>query len=260
MERNYSDLDNVFINFVNENARINENARTKRMENQEYYDRAWNSSSKDTTSVHEYGHSKKKKKNSEFKRAIVTLLVVTNVLTAGIATIATKVVTNSNNVVINISKDEKQGIKKEIKYYEDLMGLNGDKSNKIIETYGNNPDTGEKYVNFNYANLTRHIIEAAKKSETDMRCAILAATNVINAPYREEVFNKVFGYIAKNNPTFEYSDLLKDGFKGYLKELGYDNVNDDMIKMIEDYQKDETNNIIDMEAILKSVDGRGIRK
>lgn len=254
MERNDSDLDDVFINFVNENA------RTKRMENQEYYDRAWNSSSKDTTSVHEYGHSKRKKRNSEFKRAIVTLLVVTNVLTAGIATIATKVVTNSNNVVINISKDEKQSIKKEIKYYEDLMGLNGDKSNKIIETYGNNPDTGEKYVNFNYANLTRHIIEAAKKSETDMRCAILAATNVINAPYREEVFNKVFGYIAKNNPTFEYSDLLKDGFKGYLKELGYDNVNDDMIKMIEDYQKDETNNIIDMEAILKSVDGRGIRK
>ena len=42
MERNDSDLDNVFINFVNENA------RTKRMENQEYYDRAWNSSSKDT--------------------------------------------------------------------------------------------------------------------------------------------------------------------------------------------------------------------
>lgn len=254
MERNDSDLDDVFINLVNENA------RTKRMENQEYYDRAWNSSSKDTTSVHEYGHSKRKKRNSEFKRAIVTLLVVTNVLTAGIATIATKVATNSNNVVINISKDEKQGIKKEIKYYEDLMGLDGDKSNKIIETYGNNPDTGEKYVNFNYANLTRHITEAAKKSETDMRCAILAATNVINAPYREEVFNKVFGYIAKNNPTFEYSDLLKDGFKGYLKELGYDNVNDDMIKMIEDYQKDETNNIIDMEAILKSVDGRGIRK
>lgn len=254
MERNDSDFDDVFINFVNENA------RTKRMENQEYYDRAWNSSSKDTTSVHEYGHSKRKKRNSEFKRAIVTLLVVTNVLTAGIATIATKVATNSNNVVINISKDEKQGIKKEIKYYEDLMGLDGDKSNKIIETYGNNPDTGEKYVNFNYANLTRHITEAAKKSETDMRCAILAATNVINAPYREEVFNKVFGYIAKNNPTFEYSDLLKDGFKGYLKELGYDNGNDDMIKMIEDYQKDETNNIIDMEAILKSVDGRGIRK
>lgn len=254
MERNDSDLDNVFINFVNENA------RTKRMENQEYYDRAWNSSSKDTTVTHEYGHNKKKKRSSEFKRAIVTLLVVTNVLSAGIATIATKVVTNSNNVVINISKDEKLGIKKEIKYYEDLMGLDGDKSNKIIETYGNNPDTGEKYVNFNYANLTRHITEAAKKSETDMRCAILAATNVINAPYREEVFNKVFGYIAKNNPTFEYSDLLKDGFKGYLKELGYDNVNDDMIKMIEDYQKDETNNIIDMEAILKSVDGRGIRK
>ena len=235
MERNDSDLDNVFINFVNENA------RTKRMENQEYYDRAWNSSSKDTTSVHEYGHSKKKKKNSEFKRAIVTLLVVTNVLTAGIATIATKVVTNSNNVVIDVSKDTKMDIKKEIKY-------------------GNNPDAEEKYVNFNYANLTRHITEAAKKSETDMRCAILAATNVINAPYREEVFNKVFGYIAKNNPTFEYSDLLKDGFKGYLKELGYDIANDDMVKMIEDYQKDETDNIIDMAAILKSVDGRGIRK
>lgn len=254
MERNDSDLDNVFINFVNENA------RTKRMENQEYYDRAWNSSSKDTTVTYEYGHNKKKKRNSEFKRAIVTLLVVTNVLSAGIATVVNKVATNSNNVVINIAKDEKQSIKKEIKYYEDLMGLDGDKSNKIIETYGNNPDTGEKYVNFNYANLTRHITEAAKKSEADMRCAILAATNVINAPYREEVFNKVFGYIAKNNPTFEYSDLLKDGFKGYLKELGYDNVNDDMIKMIEDYQKDETNNIIDMEAILKSVDGRGIRK
>ena len=43
-----------------------------------------------------------------------------------------------------------------------------------------------------------------------------------------------FGYIAKNNPTFEYSDLLKDGFKGYLKELGYDIANDDMVKMIED--------------------------
>ena len=229
MERNDSDLDNVFINFVNENA------RTKRMENQEYYDRAWNSSSKDTTSVHEYGHSKKKKKNSEFKRAIVTLLVVTNVLTAGIATIATKVVTNSNNVVIDVSKDTKMDIKKEIKYYEDLMGLNGDEANKIIETYGNNPDAEEKYVN-------------------------LAATNIVNAPYRKEVFDKAFSYIVKNDPTFEYSDLLKDGFKGYLKELGYDITNDDMVKMIEDYQKDETDNIIDMAAILKSVDGRGIRK
>lgn len=254
MERNGSDIDSDFFDLVNENA------RTKRMENQEYYDRAWNNSSKDTTNIHEYGQSKKKKKNSEFKRAIVTLLVVTNVLTAGITTVVNKVVTNSNNVVINVSKDTKTDIKKEIKYYEDLMGLDGNEDNKIIETYGNNPDTGEKYVNFNYANLTRHITEAAKKSETDMRCVILAATNVINVPYREEVFNKVFSYIAKNDSTFEYSDLLKDGFKGYLKELGYDSVNDDMIKMIEEYQKNETDNIIDMEAMLKSVDGRGIRR
>lgn len=64
MERNDSDLDNVFINFVNENA------RTKRMENQEYYDRAWNSSSKDTTSVHEYGHSKKNKKIVNLKEQL----------------------------------------------------------------------------------------------------------------------------------------------------------------------------------------------
>ncbi len=256
MERGNSDIDGV-INLVNRNAL---NAQSRRMENDEYYDRAWNNSDKDTTVTHEYGHNRKKKRNSEFKRAIVTLLVVTNVLSAGIATIATKVVTNSNNVVINISKDEKQGIKKEIKYYEDLMGLDGDKSNKIIETYGNNPDTGEKYVNFNYANLTRHITEAAKESETDMRCVILAATNIVNAPYREEVFDKAFSYIVKNDPTFEYSDLLKDGFKGYLKELGYDIANDDMVKMIADYQKDETDNIIDMAAILKSVDGRGIKK
>lgn len=256
MERGNSDIDGV-INLVNRNAL---NAQSRRMENDEYYDRAWNNSDKDTTVTHEYGHNRKKKRNSEFKRAIVTLLVVTNVLSAGIATIATKVVTNNNNVVINISKDEKQGIKKEIKYYEDLMGLDGDKSNKIIEAYGNNPDTGEKYVNFNYGNLTRHITEAAKESETDMRCVILAATNIVNAPYREEVFDKAFSYIVKNDPAFEYSDLLKDGFKGYLKELGYDIANDDMVKMIADYQKDETDNIIDMAAILKSVDGRGIKK
>ena len=102
MERGNSDIDGV-INLVNRNAL---NAQSRRMENDEYYDRAWNNSDKDTTVTHEYGHNRKKKRNSEFKRAIVTLLVVTNVLSAGIATIATKVVTNNNNVVINISKDE----------------------------------------------------------------------------------------------------------------------------------------------------------
>lgn len=254
MERSDSNINSAFFDLVNENA------NSKRMENEEYYNRAWNGSSKENTNIYEYGRSKKKKRNSEFKRVIVTLLVVTNVLTAGIATVVNKVTTNSNNVVIDISKDTKNDIKKEIKYYENLMGLDSDEANKIIETYGNNPETGEKYVNFNYANLVRHITEAAKESETDMRCAILAATNIINAPYREETLNRAFSAILRDNPDFQYSDLLKEGFKGYLKELGYDNVSDDMNKIINEYLKDETDNIIDMEAVLKSFDGRGIKR
>ena len=129
------------------------------------------------------------------------------------------------------------------------MNHTSDEQNRIENGYGRNPATDELNVDYNYSNLARHIVESSQISESEMRCVIIAAHNIINSPYLEETLNQAFT-IAKNDENMSgYSkELIENGTKGFLEQLQYENW--------EAYQKYERENIKELKAVEDYVGGK----
>ena len=140
-------------------------------------------------------------------------------------------------------------IDERISYYERLMNHTSDEQNRIENGYGRNPATDELNVDYNYSNLARHIVESSQISESEMRCVIIAAHNIINSPYLEETLNQAFT-IAKNDENMSgYSkELIENGTKGFLEQLQYENW--------EAYQKYERENIKELKAVEDYIGGK----
>lgn len=205
-----------------------------------------NSKSKETRQYRQ----KKAKKKQQIKTAIFTAtLITTTLISAYTASKITRAAMERDNIII--SRDNKYGdeIDNKINYYQNLMNIYSDEQNRIENAYGRNQSTNELNVDYNYSNLAKHIIEASQVSESEMRCVIIAAYNIINSPYREETFDKAFE-IAKNNENMseDTRDLIEKGSKGFLEELQYDNW--------EEYQKNERQEIKDLKTIEKYSGGK----
>ena len=129
------------------------------------------------------------------------------------------------------------------------MNHTSDEQNRIENGYGRNPATDELNVDYNYSNLARHIVESSQISESEMRCVIIAAHNIINSPYLEETLNQAFT-IAKNDENMSgYSkELIENGTKGFLEQLQYENW--------EAYQKYERENIKELKAVEDYIGGK----
>ena len=192
---------------------------------------------------------KNKKRNQINKAIVATVLAVTSFISANVSKNVTKASINRNNAVISETKESKNYIDERISYYERLMNHTSDEQNRIENGYGRNPATDELNVDYNYSNLARHIVESSQISESEMRCVIIAAHNIINSPYLEETLNQAFT-IAKNDENMSgYSkELIENGTKGFLEQLQYENW--------EAYQKYERENIKELKAVEDYVGGK----
>ena len=192
---------------------------------------------------------KNKKRNQINKAIVATVLAVTSFISANVSKNVTKASINRNNAVISETKESKNYIDERISYYERLMNHTSDEQNRIENGYGRNPATDELNVDYNYSNLARHIVESSQISESEMRCVIIAAHNIINSPYLEETLNQAFT-IAKNDENMSgYSkELIENGTKGFLEQLQYENW--------EAYQKYERENIKELKAVEDYIGGK----
>ena len=229
---------------INRNSRLSNPVLVEGLKN---YDEAWERTRTKTKVA--YREMKNKKRNQINKAIVATVLAVTSFISANVSKNVTKASINRNNAVISETKESKNYIDERISYYERLMNHTSDEQNRIENGYGRNPATDELNVDYNYSNLARHIVESSQISESEMRCVIIAAHNIINSPYLEETLNQAFT-IAKNDENMSgYSkELIENGTKGFLEQLQYENW--------EAYQKYERENIKELKAVEDYIGGK----
>lgn len=229
---------------INRNSRLSNPVLVEGLKN---YDEAWERTRTKTKGA--YRETKNKKRNQINKAIVATVLAVTSFISANVSKNVTKASINKNNAVISVTKESKNYIDERISYYERLMNHTSDEQNRIENGYGRNPATDELNVDYNYSNLARHIVESSQISESEMRCVIIAAHNIINSPYLEETLNQAFT-IAKNDENMSgYSkELIENGTKGFLEQLQYENW--------EAYQKYERENIKELKAVEDYIGGK----
>lgn len=228
---NYGEL--PFEKIVNQNS---ENVRRK-------YEEAYQRSS--NVPKQKYERKKKTKNKYQLNRAIVIIaLVSTMAVSTGITQQITAKHIENNNVVISTSIAD-NNIDEKIEQYEKLMNMYSDEGNKIEIQTGRNND--EPTVYYNTDNLAKHLVEAAKTSESETRCAIIAAYNIINAPYRNETISEALTKASTNqeeNSNYEIPSTAKK----FLEELGYENW--------EEYNSNERDNIKNLKAAEDYVGGK----
>ena len=185
-------------------------------------------------------NQRKKQKYIQIKRSIAAIaLAVTMTTSLGIGSLVTSKIIDNNNAVISTSV-AKDVINEKIENYTKLMNMYSDRENRIeIQSGRDYFDTNEEIVYYNEENLAKHITEAAKTSEIETRCVILAAYKLINEQYRDEIIGKALN-IASGNQNEISNYTIPDTTEKLLENAGYSNW--------EEYNDNERNNINDLYA------------
>lgn len=185
----------------------------------------------------DYG-TKKGKSRNKVKTAIVSVLCAAVIFTSGMA--VHKISTSPKKDFINSRVD----------YYYEMMNHTGEEGKRIENSYQYRADN-ESYVDYSISPLIDYIVDASKISESEVRCAILAAYIVINEPYREEIFDKTFAAIARDKQLCESlpSYLTMSSWKAYINSLGYNNTTE--------YNNNERKNLYILDEV--NANGRGGR-
>lgn len=184
----------------------------------------------------DYGTRKEKKSPNKVKIALVSVLGAAVIFTSGMSVHKT------------ISSPEKDFINDRVDYYYDLMNHTGEEDQRIETAYSYRAQN-DSNVDYSIEPLIDNIINASKISESEVRCVILAAYKIINEPYREEILNKTFAVIARNQQLCESlpSYLTMGSWKAYVNSLGYEDTSD--------YHNNERDNLYKLNEVNANVRG-----
>lgn len=143
----------------------------------------------------EIQYNRKKNVNSKkWRDAVIAILIVITLLYGG------------KKVVDAL---ETKDVDQRISYYYSVMdhSRDYDKNQGSIENFvKENPDSSKhsdpivSYEPWNQDNFVNYVVEASKADNpvTEVRCALIAAYNVINEQFREEQFNILFNKLKTN--------------------------------------------------------------
>ena len=198
----------------------------------------------------QYGKRKKKKNKINVKIAI-TAIVLTATMAAGISHNLTTSHIENNNAVISTTIASNK-IDETIDKYIQKMNMYASKEDSI-ETYLGRIDIEDineanvDYTSDNIKNLAKHITEAAKVSESETRCAVIAAYKIINEPYRDNVLGKALKKASEEQED-NSNYVIPSTVQEFLEKSGYENW--------EEYQINERENIKDLKAAEEYVGGK----
>lgn len=218
--------------------------------NSERRDRLYESSHSQTKISTKNMRRKKQNKN-KLKIAITSVALAATILLGSIG--VTKGVQHL---------DAKFDINQTIAEYIQMMDQNSGPENSIETNYGMHHELIEledgkkesKYINYadyttkNIDNLTRHLVEAANKSEKDFRCALIAAYNIVNFSCEDLVFSQA---LPKANAQQDENAAYKipGTVEELLEEYGHENWNE--------YHNNERKDIVELQKLEnKEVKGR----
>lgn len=189
----------------------------------------------------------KRKKRLEKKKIITSLILslsITALIIIGGAIYYNNrsiTIPDGPNTFVPITKEDKSYVINRIEEYKELMNMYSDKENRIEIEKGFNVDRYEITVDYDYNNLKKHIVNAAKISEEETRIVIRAAYDIINIPYRTETLDRVLKNIEDDEIDPKLKDIISHSAEYYFKSLGY--------KDKDEYAKYEVENIIRLHAI-----------
>lgn len=200
---------------------------------------------------------KKEKDTLLLKQACALILAATTLV--GTITLTKTITENhiyNNNVVISIEQADTI-IDNKIKSYDKLMNMYANRESQI-EIFANGnyyTPNYEPLVYYDENNLAKHIFNAAKISETETRCAIIAAFKIINEPYRNNIINNALEKARKmqNNQEEIYNYRIPENSYKFLGQLGYQDW--------DDYNMNERKNIKETYAIEQHItkeNGKGL--
>lgn len=198
----------------------------------------------------QYGKRKKKKNKINVKIAI-TAIVLTATMAAGISHNLTTTHIENNNAVISTAMASNI-VDESIEQYMQKMNMYANKEDSI-ETYLGRIDIEDineanvDYTSDNIKNLAKHITEAAKVSESETRCAVIAAYKIINEPYRDNVLGKALKKASEEQED-NSNYVIPSTVQEFLEKSGYENW--------EEYQLNERENIKDLKAAEEYVGGK----
>ena len=232
-------MDNIereMFDIVNKNAEIKRQEAIERSRNQAKI---------------KYTRDKRKRQEAKVRRAITTIVLCATIALSALAThqLTSNHIENNNAIVSTAISEDK--IDELIDQYVKKMDMYADKDNSI-ETYLGRIEIEKKdeakvdYTYENVENLARHITEAAKISESETRCVIIAAYKIINEPFREDIINRALITASQHqDETTKYQ--LPNNIKVFLEQNGYES--------LEEYQLNERENIKDLYATEQYVAG-----
>lgn len=224
--------EDAFINMVNKHS------DDKRNEKIESVSRAETQSV--NCSPRRYYEKKRKNTNQVHKSIVTIVLAATVAFTAG--SLITNHVINQENVVIAQTNESKDYVDERINYYQNAMGMYSNNDNRVENYEGRNFQNNEPNVSYNHKNLAKNIYNAALLSESEMRCVIIAAYNIINEPYREDVLSSAFNILeSEYSLPNELKCYVSNGLEGFLNQLNYKDLND--------YRMNERQNIKDLKTL-----------
>lgn len=186
-----------------------------------------------------YGKNKKKQNKNKIKIAITSIALIATILATSLGA-----KTAIDNFKISVDVD------RTITQYSQMMDYQSGPDNAIeticegrLEDRNDLNPKSEPYVDYTYSNienLSNHLVEAAKVSELDTRCAIIAAYNIINETYENDVIGKALAKAStKQDETANYK--LPNSSQELLEKLGYENW--------QEYHDNERKNIYELKEI-----------
>ena len=228
--------DDVFVNMVNRHNQDLRNERIKQGINN------YNSAVENSVGHSKREYNKKRKLNPDKVRISIVAIILAAAIGLGVGSLVTGGIINGTNVLISETTETKDYVDDRISYYEKLMGVNGDDSNRIENAESRDVSTGELRVSYNNKNLAKMMYDAAQVSETEMRCVVIAAYRIINEPYREKILKSAFSTLKEDySLPSNLEDLAGNGLDGFLNFLGYED--------LEDYNLNERKSIKDLKVI-----------
>ena len=196
------------------------------------------------------------KKKKSIKKVKIGVLIIALVAAVKLGATLDNFMVNKDNIVISRTDEANEEIDKKINYYISKLGTGGESSERIITNYLHDTLNGGTYYDYYPGNFINNIVDASKISETEVRCVLIAAYNVIHEGDRNQMFENAFNSIANNSETMDAIpdnlSFLKGGnSQEFLTQLGYDDWHD--------YQMNERNNIKDLQSIENYIDN-GMRR
>lgn len=178
-----------------------------------------------------------KKRKQDRRRTTIALLLAGTTLVSLYSLSKNNVKINNPITIVSEQLEESKRIDISISNYQKMMNID---SEYPIESFSSRDENYEPLVFYdekNINNLATVITNAAKISEEEFRCAVLAAYKVINEPYRQEILDK--GFKKANENTEETAFKIPASIQEYFETLGYEN--------IQEYNNNERKNIKKLE-------------